>query len=378
MGPFDDRGRNEAGFPWEKGWSRIRPDYFDLADLRIAYLVEAGLVPCIVGCWGYYMDFAGPEVLKKHWRYLVARWGAYPVIWCVAGEVLMPWYLREFAGDEERQSFLRRTQELWTDVARYLRAVDPFGHPVTAHPGSGGSREIVGDDLADIEMLQTGHGGHRSIPNTVARVTEAVAQHPSKPVVNGEVCYEGIGGSSWEDVQRFMFWACMLSGAAGHTYGANGVWQMSTPREPYGPSPHGMSWGNTPWQEACALPGSRQVGIGRRLLKRYDWWRLTPAPDSVEPHWTDQDYYGPYAGDIPGQCRIVYLPQVSKPVVVRLDPLASYRAFLFDPGTAEEYEIGPVSPDSDGKWVWHRRVPVFKDLLLVVEHTDARPTTSDS
>ena len=27
--------------------------------------------------------------LKKHWRYLIARYGAYPVIWCAAGEALI-------------------------------------------------------------------------------------------------------------------------------------------------------------------------------------------------------------------------------------------------------------------------------------------------
>src|SRR5688572_28357782 len=28
MQPFDDRGRNEAGFPWEEGFTRINPAYF--------------------------------------------------------------------------------------------------------------------------------------------------------------------------------------------------------------------------------------------------------------------------------------------------------------------------------------------------------------
>src|SRR5438128_4943039 len=36
---------------------------------------------------------------------------------------------------------------------------------------------------------------------------------------------------------RFMFWACVLSGAAGHSYGANGIWQVNRPGQPYGPSP---------------------------------------------------------------------------------------------------------------------------------------------
>ena len=43
MPPFDPRGANEAGYPWEKDYARINPAYFDMADLRIQYLVERGL-----------------------------------------------------------------------------------------------------------------------------------------------------------------------------------------------------------------------------------------------------------------------------------------------------------------------------------------------
>jgi len=100
MEPFDERGRNEAGFPWEKDFSRINPSYFGQADLRLAHLVRTGLVPCIVGSWGYFMDFAGPQVLEKHWRNPVARYGAYPVVWCVAGEALMFYYLKPRSQEE--------------------------------------------------------------------------------------------------------------------------------------------------------------------------------------------------------------------------------------------------------------------------------------
>src|ERR1035437_7440289 len=90
MPPFDPRGANEAGYPWEADYARINPRYFDAADLRIRYLVESGLTPCIVACWGYFLPIMGVPKLKKHWRNLIARWGAYPVVWCLAGEGAMP------------------------------------------------------------------------------------------------------------------------------------------------------------------------------------------------------------------------------------------------------------------------------------------------
>jgi hypothetical protein len=75
MPAFDPRGANEAGFPWEPEYARINPRYFDAADLRIQYLVDQGLVPCVVGCWGYYLPWMGVPKLKQHWRYIIARWG---------------------------------------------------------------------------------------------------------------------------------------------------------------------------------------------------------------------------------------------------------------------------------------------------------------
>ncbi len=362
MPPFDERGANEAGFPWEPDYARINPAYFDMADLRIQWLVRSGLVPCIVGSWSYFGVFMGAKKLKKHWRYLVARWGAYPVVWCLAGEWTMPYYLSEDKDGDEK-----RLRETWAEVARYVKRIDAFQRLRSVHEGHSG-REIGEAGLIDFQMLQTGHGGHRDIPNTLTRVTESVAQQPKMPVIDSEVSYEGIGGGCWEDVQRFMFWTCLLSGAAGHTYGANGIWQMSTPREPYGPSPHGLSWGNTPWETAYRLPGSEQVGIGKRLLERYEWWRLEPDFDAVQPRWSPQNYYGPYAARIPGQCRIIFLPtQWMCPVVRGLDRSARYRAFLFDLATGHEYDCGCFTPDSEGQWSTGKSLPIAHDLVLVVE-----------
>ena len=129
MPAFDPRGANEAGFPWEPDYARIRPEYFDLADRRIFQLVEQGLMPCMVGAWGYHLPWLGEEKMKQHWRYLIARWGALPVVWCAAGEGTMPFYLSQdgaAAGERQRQG--------WTEVIRCLRETDPFDRLVTIHP----------------------------------------------------------------------------------------------------------------------------------------------------------------------------------------------------------------------------------------------------
>ncbi|MFN7993164.1 MAG: DUF4038 domain-containing protein [Bryobacteraceae bacterium] len=362
MPQFDERGANEAGFPWERGYARINPAYFDMADIRIEYLVDRGLTPCIVGCWGYYLPILGLDRMKRHWRYLIARWGAHPVTWCLAGEGTMPYYLSE---DKDRDRALQKSG--WTELARYVRATDPFHRPITIHPSDSARNTVEDPTVLDFDMLQTGHSDRASIPSTITLVTRSRAAEPAMPVIDGEVCYEGILEQSRQEVQRFMFWACMLSGAAGHTYGANGIWQVNTAAQPFGPSPHGRSWGDTPWDEAAGLPGSRQLGLSKALLMRYPWWRLEPHSEWVEPAWTRENYSLPYCAGIPGELRVVFLPPMwDAPKIVQLEPGLPYRAFYFDPATGKEHEAGKAVADSAGSWQ-PPVAPIFQDWVLILD-----------
>lgn len=374
MGPFDPRGANEAGFPWEENYTRINPAYFDAMDKRISWLVQNGLVPCIVGSWGYYIEFAGIEVMKKHWYNLVARYGAYPVIWCVAGEAVMPYYLSPSWSDEEkRREYVAKARAGWTTIARYLRSIDPYRHPITIHPTDCAHNMV--DDLStiDIDMLQTGHSDIHSFANTINKIVESINVAPRMPVVVGEVCYEGIMGASWENVQRLMFWASFLSGAIGYTYGANGIWQVNTQTEPFGPSPHGQSWGDTPWNEAYQLPGSKQLGISKRLLERYAWWRFEPHPEWVEPHWSIGDYFQPYAAGIPREVRIIYIPMPDWRGLLKIKEIENevvYSAFYFNPRNGKEYRLGEVTPNEKGEWK-PPKPPIIQDWVLIIEKVRA-------
>jgi len=362
MPAFDERGANEAGFPWEKDYARINPAYFDMADLRINWLVRSGLAPCIVGCWGYFLTWMGVEKMKRHWRHLVARYGAYPVVWCLTGEGAMPYYLSKEG--EKDTAFQKKG---WTEIARYLREIDPYHHPATIHPTDCAHNQVEDASVLDFDMLQTGHGDRASVPNTVEKTVESLELKPKMPVLVGEVCYEGICGGSWQNVQRLLFWACVLSGAAGHTYGANGIWQFNTRQKPYGASPHGTSWGNMPWEDACQLPGSKQLGLGKKLLERFEWWRMEPRPEWVEPHWNRDEYLFPYAAGIPGELRIIYTG--SPCVIKRLEEGVSYRAFWFDPITGDEYPIGVIQGDENGDWKTPA-MQIFQDWALVLGRAD--------
>ena len=249
MPPLDERGANEAGVAWETDFARINPAFFDMADLRIQWLLRCGLVPCIVGCWGYYLPILGVEKMLRHWRHLIARWAAYPVFWCLAGEGVMPYYL-----SETREADAEQQKAGWTEIARAVARVDPFRRPITIHPDTNGREQVLDDSVLDFNMLQAGHSPD-CVGTALRLIRENHTQEPKMPVLVGEYAYEGILHGCNDEVQRLAFWSAMLSGAAGHTYGANGIWQMNTRHEPFGPSPHGGSWGDTPWEDAYRLPG---------------------------------------------------------------------------------------------------------------------------
>ena len=200
----------------------------------------------------------------------------------------------------------------------------------------------------------------------VKEVTSSFAKEPVMPTVEGEVCYEGIGEACRQEMQRFMFWATILNGARGFTYGANGVWQINRKEKPFGPSPSGRAWGNVPWDVAYQLPGSHNLGLAKKLLTRYEWWRFESHPEWSKD-WSGEEYRKPYAAGIPGKVRIIYCPNMRKlPRIEHLEPGITYRAFLFDPVTGDEYPLGTVTADASGRWR-HPIPPIYQDWVIVLE-----------
>lgn len=362
MDSFDPRGKNEAGFPWEADYQRINPSWWDLADQRIEHLIDSELMPCIFGCWGYYLKKLGMKKMQAHWRTIIARWGAFPVLWCLAGEGSMPWYLSKNKTKDRSE-----LEEGWTEMARYVRQVDPFERLITIHP-SRSSRETVRDSsVLDFDMLQTGHNDYRSIPGTLKQVVDAVKKEPVMPVLESEVCYEGIMEGCRQDIQRFMFWSTMLNGCCGFTYGANGIWQVNQQDKPFGPSPHGRTWGNTAWSEAMKYPGSRQVGIGAEILRSLPWHQMQPHPEWVKPRWNKNGYHNPSASGIPGKLRVIYTPTLwNPPRLMKLEKGASYRIRLINPSTGEVAQRGTIQADENGQHQL-KLFPEQRDWVLILE-----------
>ena len=184
------------------------------------------------------------------------------------------------------------------------------------------------------------------------------------PVLVGETCYEGHMQQGFGDVQRRMFWGSILSGAAGHTYGAAGIWHASVEGDPGCAS---AAFGGTKvydwttWKEGMNYPGATQLGIGKKLLEQYPWSRFEPHPE-----WAP----GCIAAGIPGEVRFIYQPRRGiynweGTVVKNLEPGVTYHVFYFDPATGRRFDqgtvtyAGPTPPPFKG----HTKPLLFEDTF---------------
>ncbi len=317
-GLFEPRWENEGGKPYlTKDFSVVNPKYFEYADRRIQCLADAGLVPAIVGGWGRgdcNGMLVGIDGVKRHWRNLIARYGAYPTVWIIGGESSGP---------------------QWTEVARYVQKIDPYHHPATMHPGDSGRSSVTDETVIDFDMLQTGHGDWDAARGAIPKLQAAYARKPPMPAMIGEYCYEGHMQTAFQDVQRYVFWGSMLNGAAGLTYGAAGIWHASVEGDPGIANVY--DW--TTWKDGMKYSGSTQIGLGKKLLEKYPWARFKPHPEWAEP--------GCFAAGIPGEVRFIYLPRRgiynwSGLTVKNLERDVPYSMFYFNPTNGKRYEQGTV------------------------------------
>ena len=390
--PADPGCGNEGGAVWDAQFKHINPAYFDSADRRIEYLLNSDITPAIVGGWGTVLEQIGVSRMKQHWRYLIARYGAYPVFWIGGGEVFDPPAALHSKWDELDRS---QVPGGWSEVVRYIRATDPYHHPVTVHETSVDNPPLRRESLTDFRLFQPNHFGWPSIAVEVAQLTLNFARPAViKPLVVGEIGYEMLGSSHLEDFQRVAFWLAMLNGAAGFTYGAAGTWESYTADKPF---PR-IKWSFMTWDEGMSLPGSYQVGIGAKLLQLYNWWQLEPHPEWVVPRgttlfeprggvdrfhidvsgeWGDWpklhvqghaslwesragNFRLPYTAGVPTRLRVLYLPYfgfvpADPPTVLALEAGVRYHAFYWEPSLGIRIDLGSVGRPTPGPVIWQGR-----------------------
>lgn len=333
-------------------------------DRRMHYVADCGLVNVLGLAWGSSMGqqttLAEQMTLA---RYCVARYGALPVIWSIAGEV---------AGyDEESRERLIAS---WRKVAEATCAADHHLHPCTVHyTNERPFADYYWDEpWFDFVLNQAGHGDYVIAE---ADYRSYLVRHRGKPFIEGEAFYEGC--SSLEEngprridaamLRRVAYTALMLGGA-GYTYGAQGIWDNVWDAKDLDASPMGQMMRETfnrygvTWIEAIDFPGAEQMGIMRRFFEDHQWWDLEPISAAGSAVLGRKRPLAAASKD--GTCIVAYYSaQARKPL--ELEGRAGiWQASWFDPRTGAMHDAGTI--EAEGTLTLLRR-PTLDDWLFVLE-----------
>lgn len=256
--------------------SRPNEAYFKHVDFVVNKAEELGLYVAMLPTWGTYWKSRGQTIFteqnaRSFGHFLGERYREAPVIWVLGGDA-------NIASAEERA--------IIDAMAEGLQAGGGDEHLMTYHPRGPGlsSEQVHSASWLDFNMIQSSHGARDHDNGTFVRHDYGLT--PVKPTLDGEPRYEGIPvGFYFEnsdpferfdayDVRQAAYWA-LLSGAAGHTYGNNSIWQMWSPEwEP-------VLSAKTPWHAALDHPGAFQMTYVRRLFTSRPFQKLAPDPDLV-------------------------------------------------------------------------------------------------
>ncbi len=250
--------------------------YQEELDRRMQYLADKGIVNALGFAW--FCSIENQEEKYQHLaRYIVARYGALPMVWTLAGEV--------GGYDKSRQPFY---VDAWRKVALLVQKLDGYHHPMTAHYTN--ERPFASyyqdEDWMDFTLNQAGHGDYVvSVDDYKAFLKE----HGDKPFVEGEAFYEYC--STLEEngtrlctdaMLRRVAYLTMQAGGCGYTYGAQGIWDVVWEKG----QKNAMAVFNrfdVTWAEAIDGPGGVQMGYFRKFYEEQRFWEMYPYLTGKDP-----------------------------------------------------------------------------------------------
>lgn len=281
-------------------YTELDTEHMKKVEEMIAYANSKGITVWIHGWWSRpeLNNSIGEEKMRRWWRYLVHRLGAYNVIWVLAGEYNM----------HNNAGF---SIDFWKDLGKMVKEEDPYNRIVSQHntpPFWDGGAEapqwstgevLHNETWMDYNQSQTGHGKYANEMIPVI-IEKEYNRQPAKPIVITEPWYEFVEGNpSGQDI-RLAAWGAILSGAAGHTYGGGHVWQGSVPEAPAGSV---GPWPVEPGAELSSFNYEGAVSMQHLagFFKNIKWWEMKPRPDLV------LDSPQPFCLANPGKEYIIYL-----------------------------------------------------------------------
>ncbi|MBW7955331.1 DUF4038 domain-containing protein [Patescibacteria group bacterium] len=358
------------------------PAYFSAIKKKVAYMVEHGLVPCIVGGWGPQIQVIGRHNMECFWREIIHHLSDYPVVWCLTGEVDLFTVSTSTQSQKHKlvsflpESIKRVLRKLkpvlapasppyhaqvddWRAVAEKIIETDDSQHLLIVHPHSQQpSSKVMGKpSWLKIDSIQSGH----STDSALFLTEQALLRSKEMPFINLEPLYEGILGNDDPAFQRYAFWMSILAGAKGHTYGADGLWNMRADDHFLG------HWGQTTWKVALQRPGAEQLGLAKKWLEKHcDWWTLKPSLHSVTPHWQASldRVQLPFCAKAAQDTFLCYFPEPRPTLTYSWKHSGSWQFSWIDPSTMTSVQVNSVSAKASTPLILPRH---NGDLLLFAQ-----------
>jgi len=315
--------------PWIDGDpAQPNPAYFERVARIVEMAAERGIVMALLPAWGDFVTVH--ETINAANAYEYGSWlGAWfaqepNIVWVLGGDRL----------PDGHEDVFRR-------LATGIADADTPGHLMTYHPRGGGhssSEFFHEDDWLGLNMIQSGHNIDYPDYRYVLRDYELT---PVKPTLVGEPRYENITdglraeGPRIDDHDvRKAAWQSVLSGACGHTYGCNGVFQFWHEGEDSRYAP------GIEWRDALDLPGARHMGVLRQIMTSLEWYRLRPTPELVTGGGEGGNFVAA-ARSVYGDFALVYFPEYMS-VAADLQQIGGegVRAAWLNPRSGVRIEIG--------------------------------------
>lgn len=330
-------------------------------DRRMFYIADAGLVNAIGQAW--FMAVKNNVEHQKHLaRYLVARYGALPIIWTLAGET---------AGYTPGEEYENHVNE-WRKVALYIENLDGYHSLQTAHYTNERpfAEYYQDEEWFDFTLNQAGHGDY---PISAAHYRNFFHKHPNKPFVEGEALYEycstleELGSRLCTDamLRRVAYMSIQLGGC-GYTYGAQGIWDCVWDKS----SENKMKVFNLfhiTWTEAIDAPGGYQMQYMKEFYLRHEFWKMHAYAGNPDNPLNPLGKKDPYITINEDESKLIlyYAHNCRKPCCIEVKVDNCYHIQWFDP-SCNVYKDAGMLETNHGVLTLPAK-PTESDWLLVAE-----------
>ncbi len=353
-GMSDGGGNVHVANWWSVPFTQLNPAAFrQYFDPKMAYLADNGFVVAL-GCGVHYnsTEAVGLTGLKQLAKYMVARYGSYPIVWITAQEVdIKP---EELA--------------IWKEVAQTLDANDGYKRPLTGHMYS--NNFIWGTETWHTWFaVQGGHGATRTYQNQ-SFYKGFWDYAPMQPFLEAESKYEDVecGGLNDAIDERVVAYKSMQSGSLGFTYGVSGVWAMKWDIG----VPGWDTFSYYPWYVGIDAPGSTYMKFLKQFYTAFAWENLVPRFGDAT--WCS--FSNPEASilsstsDAARYVVYFYGTATATGTLKNMVGTKTYIARWFDPRTGRNTLISNAIRSTGGNWTIPSK-PDVNDWVLLVEDVNA-------